>query len=159
MRIGDIASLSRLFEELIHWGGRDVACSGPVCAAILSAILHAAQELRLESGEREARAFESYQRCRRILESAAMRIRSLGDLSAECGISREYLCRLFHRFDGMSPYQRLLRARMNHAAARLRQPGIRVKDVATELGFSDPFHFSRTFQSCFKVPPSRFAVR
>jgi AraC-like DNA-binding protein len=80
-----------------------------------------------------------YQRCRRILESGVMRIRSLAELAGECGVSREYLCRLFHRFDTISPYQRLLRARINLATARLRQPGVLVKNVAAELGFSDPF--------------------
>jgi AraC-like DNA-binding protein len=56
----------------------------------------------------------------------------------------------------MSPHQRLLRAKMNHAASRLRQPGVLVKDVAAEMGFSDPFHFSRAFRRCFHVSPAKF---
>ena len=45
---------------------------------------------------------------------------------------------------------------MAQAARRLQSPGILVKHVAEELGFADPFHFSRTFKRVFGVSPGRF---
>ena len=49
-----------------------------------------------------------------------------------------------------------MRLRMTRAAALLREPGVLVSKVSDELGFSDPFHFSRTFKRVFGVSPSDF---
>ena len=69
-----------------------------------------------------------------------------------------YLCRLFQRYDHQSPYQLLLRLKMNFAAEWLQQPGALVKQVAERAGFTDPFHFSREFKSVFGVAPDGKAV-
>ncbi|MHC4558762.1 MAG: helix-turn-helix domain-containing protein [Planctomycetota bacterium] len=37
-----------------------------------------------------------------------------------------------------------------------RAPNTSVKEVAFELGFGDPFHFSRAFKRIFGIPPSTF---
>ena len=67
-----------------------------------------------------------------------------------------YLCRLFRRYDHQSPYLFLTRLKMNEAASQLQQPGALVKNVAADLGFSNPFHFSRVFKSIFGVAPGAF---
>ena len=45
---------------------------------------------------------------------------------------------------------------MNHAAELLNQPGALVKHVTHQVGFSDPFHFSRVFKSVFGLSPDAF---
>jgi AraC-like DNA-binding protein len=67
-----------------------------------------------------------------------------------------YLCRLFQRYDHQSPYQFLLRLKMNLAAEWLQPPDALVKQVAEHAGFSDQFHFSRAFKSVFGVAPDIF---
>jgi AraC-like DNA-binding protein len=43
------------------------------------------------------------------------------------------------------------------AAERLQTNNATFKQLAAELGFSDPFHFSRVFKSVIGLSPSRFA--
>jgi AraC-like DNA-binding protein len=64
---------------------------------------------------------------------------------------------LFSRFDYESPYQYLTRLKMIHAAEQLQMPGALVKQVAGQLGFGDPFRFSRTFRRVLGVSPKKFA--
>jgi AraC-like DNA-binding protein len=45
---------------------------------------------------------------------------------------------------------------MNAAAGQLHLPGALVKNVASDLGFTNPFHFSRVFKSVFAVSPESF---
>lgn len=73
-----------------------------------------------------------------------------------CHIDTSYLCRLFKRFDSQSPYQYLMRLKMNAAAQRLHAPDALVKKVAYELGYADPFHFSRAFKKVFRISPETF---
>ena len=56
----------------------------------------------------------------------------------------------------MFPYQHLMRLKMNAADQRFQSPNTSVKEVAFELGFGDPFLFSRTFKQIFGMPPSIF---
>ena len=49
-----------------------------------------------------------------------------------------------------------MRRKMHLAAELLQQPDILVKQVAAQLGFADPFHFSRTFKRVFGLSPDAF---
>lgn len=104
----------------------------------------------------ETRSYATFQQCRRHIDQHHLRLRTLAQIAGECQVNRAYLCRLFRRFEGQSPYQYLLRLKMEYAAGRLQEPGALVKQVATESGFADPFHFSRVFTSVFGRPPSSF---
>ena len=66
------------------------------------------------------------------------------------------VCRLFKRFGQATPYQVLLRRKMNHAASRLQLPHVLVKEVAAELGYDDPFHFCRAFKRTHGLSPKHF---
>jgi AraC-like DNA-binding protein len=74
--------------------------------------------------------------------------------AAECHVDDAYLCRLFQRYNHQSPHRLLIRLKMNHAAERLQSPGVLVKQVAEETGFTNPFHFSRVFKGVFGLPPT-----
>jgi AraC family transcriptional activator of pobA len=45
---------------------------------------------------------------------------------------------------------------MNHAAELLREPDALVKQVAEQVGFADPFHFSRAFKTALGMSPESF---
>jgi AraC-like DNA-binding protein len=45
---------------------------------------------------------------------------------------------------------------MGHAVSLLLNSGKLVKNVAFELGFENPFHFSRTFKLVYGISPENF---
>lgn len=148
------AEIMPIFDELIRNGLKNTRQSMRICAALLEALLLKLAETHVPVGSVESAAFETYQRCRRELEQHALRIRSLEELADRCRLDVAYVCRLFRRFGHESPYQHLMRLKMSHAAARMQNPGTLVKEVAAELGFSDPYHFSRAFKMVFGMSPT-----
>ena len=48
---------------------------------------------------------------------------------------------------------------MRAAMERLQAPGALVRTVASDLGFGDPFQFSRTFRRVLGVSPREFVRR
>jgi AraC-like DNA-binding protein len=68
------------------------------------------------------------------------------------------LGRWFRTYQGTSPYQYLLRRKMNLAAEFLLASDGLVKEAAARVGFSDPDHFSRVFRAVHGVPPRRLRV-
>lgn len=110
----------------------------------------------MSPGSITSHSFETYQRCRRHIDEHFREIDHLEGIAEACHIDAAYLCRLFRRYDHQSPYQHLMRLKMNLAAERLQRPGCLVKEVAADLGFSDAYHFSRVFKRVLGLAPAKF---
>lgn len=148
-------SLVALFEELVESGARLGPKAGMLCAGLLDCLALKLQAARAPGEGADTPAFRTYQQCRGHIDQHYSRLRTLAQISAECHVTSAHLCRLFGRYDHQSPYQYLLRLKMNAAAARLGQPDALVKQVAEEVGFPDPYHFSRVFKAVLGVSPTR----
>jgi AraC-like DNA-binding protein/quercetin dioxygenase-like cupin family protein len=151
-------ALQPLFDELIQAGLQARGGSAALCAKLLECLALRIAGARAPLAGAETHAFTTYQKCRAYIEQHSLRLRTLEQVASECHVNNAYLCRLFRRYDNQSPYQYLLRLKMNQAAERLKQPGALVKQVAEESGFADPFHFSRVFTSVIGLSPTAFRV-
>ena len=149
-------SLHPLFDELIRAGAESRRETSALCNQLLECLALRLAGSRAPRGGEESLAFDTYNQCRQFMEAHFVRLHSLDQLAAERHLNKAYLCRLFHRFDQQTPYQYLLRLKMNHAAEQLRSPGRLVKQVAEQAGFADPFHFSRVFRSVLGLSPAQF---
>jgi AraC-like DNA-binding protein len=149
-------TLEPLFDELIQAGLQVRRESTELCVKLLECLALRIAGARAPLEGAETLAFATYQQCRQHIEQHNLRLRTLQQIASECHVNNAYLCRLFRRYDNQTPYQYLLRLKMNLAAERLQQSGALVKQVAEDVGFADPFHFSRVFASVFGLSPAAF---
>ena len=76
-----------------------------------------------------------------------------------CSISKcgpATIHRLFKTFIGESPMQWVAARKIQHAALLLLQSGLPIHHIATQVGFSDPFHFSRSFKRIMHKSPQAY---
>ncbi len=78
---------------------------------------------------------------------------ALETLASAVHISPNHLIRLFRKDLQTTPHQFWDRLRVEHAQSRLRQPDIRIKEVAIDLGFKHLSHFSKWFKRHAGKPP------
>lgn len=145
-----------IFENLLHTGQSETGHSRKICDTLLELLLLRIAEQAIPYRSADARALESYQRCREHIEQHYNELATLTDIAKACHINASYLCRLFRRFADQTPYQFLLRQKMNHAAELLIDGNLLIKEVADQLHFADPYHFSRVFKSIYKLSPEQF---
>jgi AraC family transcriptional regulator len=81
----------------------------------------------------------------------------IDDLARAAGTSRFHMSRLFRESVGQSPYQYLVRVRIERAAELLRGGKRSVTEVAFSVGFGDLGRFARTFRQLLGVTPGSFA--
>jgi AraC-like DNA-binding protein len=147
--------LLEILEQLIETAHLRSRARKTISKLLLTLFLERLREdLRTERNFSHAK--QSYDHCRQYLTDNYMRIRSLSGAARECGVSAPHLSRLFHRFDTELPKAYLLRLKMNHAGELILRGKLPVKVAAAEVGFDDPYHFSRCFKRVHGVAPSYF---
>jgi AraC family transcriptional regulator len=84
--------------------------------------------------------------------------RDLGliELAQVAGYSPDHFTRLFKRTFLLSPYQYILRRRIERAKALLRDPRRAIVDVALASGFSSQAHLNAMFKRSTGVTPGRY---
>jgi AraC-like DNA-binding protein len=145
-----------IFEWLQRKGMSETRMGAQICAALLPVLIATINQHAVPYGALDLRALETYQRAKRIIEERFLTFRTAEEAARACHVDRSYLSRLFQRFGDTTPYQLITRLKMNRAAALLLDERMRVNEAADALGFTDAFHFSRTFKRIYGISPERF---
>jgi YesN/AraC family two-component response regulator len=98
-------------------------------------------------------------RARRFLEEYPPKTFRAADLAGRLGMSETHARRLFRAAHGQTPRQYLAEVRMRRAADLLRRDGRGVKEVASEIGYTDLRLFRRTFIRLIGMPPAAWRRR
>lgn len=75
------------------------------------------------------------------------------EMARKLGLSHDYFSRIFRRTYGVSPRVWLVRQRLAHAAALLRESRERISEIAERLGYAELYLFSRQFRQVYGVSP------
>ncbi|HEY3377284.1 MAG TPA: AraC family transcriptional regulator [Armatimonadota bacterium] len=81
---------------------------------------------------------------------------TLATLAQEARVSESHLVHRFRARVGMSPMRYLLALRMDAAQGLLLTTDLPVQDIAAQVGFPDPFYFTRLFKRHTGHAPSAF---
>lgn len=127
---------------------------------VASAMLYPAsadEELFCQRHQRQNR-----ERVRRVMAILAENIAEppgLEEIGRRVGCSHYYLSRIFSQEMGCGIFQYLRGLRLERAAGLLREGKMNVTQVAMEVGYSSPSHFSTAFHEMFGCCPGLYPLR
>lgn len=81
---------------------------------------------------------------------------TLDEIAQHTQISRQHLNHLFKSSVGFSPIDYYLRLKIRRASQLLDLTTLSIKEICHELGFKDPYYFSRLFRKIMGVAPSDY---
>ncbi len=81
---------------------------------------------------------------------------ALPDVARAACLSPFHFHRSFRTFFGETPHHHVVRLRLDRAADRLRRSSVPVTDIALDVGFENPAHFSRAFKGRFRCTPQEY---
>ena len=151
-------------EDMIDAASRLIKClRDPIDSKVLGGA--AANEIiyRVLRGEKGRVLYDltrhqtPYAAVARSLERIHAEYRSsltIEELARENAMSVSSFHRAFKKVTGDSPLQYLKKIRLDKARGLLVHTGMRVNNVAFEVGYESSSQFSREFKRYFKVPPS-----
>ena len=156
VRVSAIDEIVEIYEMIYRTARKHTAFSSRLSAALVPVLLLKIAETAVPPGHEDSAAFMTYLRMRQLMLEQFRDFRSLAEVSKAGGVNTSYLCRLFQRFDHQSAYQLLIRLKMSYAASLLLDRRPPVKDVAAQLGYADPFQFSKLFRKVHGLSPAQF---
>jgi len=123
--------------------------------------LNALEEALLwaQAGAAAGKWLRADSRVRRAMDYLAAHLKEpfrLDALARHCGLSVSRLSHLFSAEIGITPQRYGEDLRLQHAKSLLSHTSLRVKEVAAEAGFADPFYFAKRFRSLVGVTPTDY---
>ena len=108
------------------------------------------EEERIIGGNKYVKEAKKYMECN------LYRNLSIVEIANFLHISDRYLYNLFIEYEGISPKEYLMRLKTNYALKYLNEGKMNITEIATSLGFSDVFAFSRFFKKRNDVSPKEY---
>lgn len=108
------------------------------------------------TSERTTDTREALERSKAYMEERYVEEITIHQLAAIAELSPKYYVDLFKKTYGISALDHLTKLRMNKAKLLMIQSDRLLKDIASEVGYSDPFYFSRKFKQTFGLSPSQY---
>jgi AraC-like DNA-binding protein len=91
----------------------------------------------------------------RIQENLAA-VPSISEMASQCGYGLDHFGRVFRKVMGCGPQEFVVRARVARARQLLLESDLSIKQIASELGYSSAFYFSRQFKAMTGGAPTDF---
>ena len=148
--------LSDAFHNIVKYGCKEQRHVKKICELLFEALILILSDNTAPFGTAAARALSSFQKLKSLIDAKYLELHNLDDIAGTCNIEPAYMCRLFKRFEGETPYKYLIKLKMKHAASLLRGGNIMIKEVAKEVNFTDPYFFSKTFKRVYGISPEKF---
>ena len=91
-----------------------------------------------------------------IVKTQYMHDISVKSIAEQLNLDRSYFANVFKKDMGISPSQYIINFRMKKALQLLSSEKYSISIIATSVGYSDLFTFSRSFKKFFGVPPQKY---
>ena len=125
---------------------------------VAAALFYAPDEKEFFCLRQKSQNYERVQKVIAYLKTHLAEPISLEEIGRQVGCSHYYLSRLFTQEMGKTIFQHLRDLRMDRAAELLREGRLNVTQVAMEVGYSSPSHFSTAFHEAFGCCPGLYPL-
>ena len=78
------------------------------------------------------------------------------DFAQQCSISTSHFSKTFREQTGISPMDYFIHLKMQRACQLLDLTNTKIKDIAEQVGYDDPYYFSRIFNKVIGTSPSKW---
>lgn len=94
-----------------------------------------------------------------FIEQFYMNDITIEDMAKNINLNRSYFSKLFKKATQKNPQAFLIQYRINKACEFLLSTKMSIAEIATAVGYSNQFHFTRAFKNIMNIPPQEYRKR
>ncbi|WP_246748868.1 helix-turn-helix domain-containing protein [Rhizobium setariae] len=117
--------------------------------ALLNAYIYEAEVV-----EAERPIPQTILQARRFLDENFAADISIEKVARQVRVSPQYLVSAFKKHLGVTPARYLWRCRLDYGAHLLQRSGLTISEIAYQVGYKNPYHFSRQVKLAFNCSPT-----
>ncbi|MBC2602150.1 helix-turn-helix domain-containing protein [Puniceicoccus vermicola] len=102
---------------------------------------------------------EELEKCRELIRTRATEPADLATIVEPIGLSYSRIRSLFQKRFGITPGNYRIQVRIENACALLEASSLTIKEIADELGYPDPYTFSKQFRQRTGISPKKWRNR
>ncbi len=154
--VGVLNNIVSDFDHLLALGARGYTATNVIHAVhiLQQALSFLALQLRLtmfnNSSNFDLEAVEA------LMRNSLHQELSLDTLAHYSQLSKFHFAKKFKELTDSSPIQHFINMKIQHACTQLDNSDIAIKDIASGLGYSDPYYFSRLFKKLVGMSPKQY---
>lgn len=145
-----------LIEQILEKGRQKTEYSQELCTCYLRTLLLEQAIGMAQLGEHISKAVATYRRCHSFIEKNFSSIKSPSQVADACNINVRYMSRLFKQYQNITPWEHIMRLKLNKSATLLLTSDLPIKTIARSIGFQDQYHFSRNFKKFYGYSPQKY---
>ena len=149
----NLRTMHELFLQLLETGKEGGRNAQRILRLILMLVGAQVMDKAIDLDEYTSQSYTTFERCLAVIEQNYLALSSVSELAGACHVSTGYMSRIFKKFAEESPSEMLMRLKLNRAGELLLQQHLLIKEVADNIGYDDPYHFSRLFKQYYGMSP------
>ncbi|AIQ68149.1 AraC family transcriptional regulator [Paenibacillus graminis] len=139
--------------------GREVSCKDKTCGQNLSFrtqidFQELLYQLQNNSRQRSRDAHSALEQAKQYIEAHYTEPLTVEQLAQTAEFSPKYFIDLYKKKYGKSALEYAAELRLQQAKRLMAHSGVRLRDIAHQVGYADEFYFSRKFKKMIGVPPA-----
>lgn len=155
---GNLEASYNLCQKILDTGLRKPRFSQDLCCHYLSILLLETNDFDAEGNAIASQSMRTYQMCKAYINNNFSHIQTPSAAAAYCNIDVRYMSSLFKKYAHITPSQYIMGLKLNKAANLLLTTNATIRDIAEQVGFSDPYHFSKTFKKFHGRSPNHYRI-
>lgn len=154
--VGALTNISNNFDELLELGSRGYTATNVIHAVhvLQQSLSFLALRLRLVSFNKSSTF--NLEAVETLMQNNLHQELSLDALAHHSQLSKFHFLKKFKELTDTSPIQHFINMKIQRACFKLDNTEKTIKVIGEELGYSDPYYFSRLFKKVIGISPKQY---
>ena len=155
--VGVLSNITNDFDELLALGNRGYTATNVIHAVHLfqQTLSFLALQLRLVLFNNNSSTF-NVNTVETLMQNNLHQELSLDALAHHCQLSKFHFSKKFKELTDTSPIQHFINMKIQKACFQLDNTEKTIKTIGEELGYNDPYYFSRLFKKVIGMSPKQY---
>ncbi len=155
-QVGTLPNVVTDFDNLLELGRRGYTATNVIHAVhvLQQALSYLALQLRLVIFNRSSKF--NLAAIEELMRNNIHQELNLSTLAEHAQLSKFHFSKKFKELTDSSPIQHFINMKIQYACNKLDNSDLAVKVIASELGYNDPYYFSRLFKKMIGLSPKQY---